>query len=42
MIVKLYIQADGQEKKYQLIVNELIQDQLLNTYQDFSEKAKDI
>jgi len=34
--------ADGEEQKYQLIVNELIQEHLLKAYKDFLEKAKEI
>ena len=38
----IYVQFEGWEQKYQIIVNELIQEQLLKTYRDFLQKAKEI
>lgn len=36
------IQADGQEIKYTLIVNELIHDYLFESYNEFMKKAKEL
>lgn len=36
------IQADGEQINYNVIVNELIMDNLLQSYHDFTKKAEEM
>ena len=44
ILINIYfiIQADGEQTKYILIVNELIQDSLFKAYKDFMKKAQEL